>query len=126
MAQSQQLNIGDRNTELPFFPSENWDLLEADKGNITLPTFNWIQAFYDVTQLSATPELAVWSGNNDVNGNPIVNRVRFPFSGAMIPFKGKAIFSSGTNIRGQTVTSAPIGNTPTTDLLKVVAWGGMY
>jgi hypothetical protein len=118
------LNVTDRNTDIPFFPSLTWNLTNSDFGDKTLLTFNYIQAFFDPT-LTLTPYLCVYSGNNDDSGNPILSQIRFAYSGEKVQIKAKGIFSTGTNIRGQTVTSLAIGATPTTQFSEVVAYGGM-
>lgn len=120
----ENLSVSDRNTDMPFFPSLTWNLTNADFGVKTLPTFNYIQAFFDAT-LTDPPYLCVYSGNNHTDGSPILSQVRFAYSGEKIQIKGKGIFASGTNIRDQAVTSLPIGSTPTDDLLEVIAYGGM-
>lgn len=120
------LNITNRNSELPFFPSENWYLTEESKGNLLLPTFSWLQAFFDAENITVAPQLAVWSGQYHANGDPVLSVVRFAYSGERVNFKGKAVFAAGTNILNQVVTSAVIGETATTDLLQVIAWGGAY
>ena len=109
---------------MPFFPNITWNLLQADIAAINLPTFNYIQAFFDES-LAVAPELALFSGSFHDTGLPILNLVRFAYSGDKIQIKGSGFFMTGTNIRGQTVSSIPIGSVPTTDLLKVIAFGGM-
>lgn len=127
----QDILITDRNTGLPYFPSSTWTILEADKVTAAtlpgsaLPAFDWIQAFYDAEDLGTAAQLAIWSGAFDALGNPIVSLVRFAYSGERINFKGKAIFTTGTDRRGVVITSTPIGNTAATDLLEVIAYGGI-
>lgn len=123
----QHLEVTQRNTELPFFPSISWPLIESDKGNFTLPTFHWIQAFFNSTTLTEEPVLAIWSGKYASDGvTKIVSPVRFAFSGERINFKGKAIVATGVDIFGNTVTSLVIGSDATTDFSAVIAYGGSY
>lgn len=124
MGFSSPLNITDRNTDMPFFPSSWWELFNADYGVTKLRTFNWIQAFYDST-LGVPPTICVWSNETDASGNPILSEIEFAFSGQMVPTKGLAIFLSGVDWRGNAVTSCPIGVTPTTDFTRVRVAGGM-
>lgn len=120
------LSITDRNTDIPFFPNVTWILEEADLDAKNLPTFNWIQAFYDSSTLSGTPNLAVFTGAYHDDGvTPIVAYVPFAYSGERVNIKGNGIFSTGEDIRGVTITTTPLGADPATDILKVVAWGGM-
>lgn len=132
MPLTQALSLDDNNKELPYFSSSTWNLKNTDflNGaepillNNNLPVFNWIQAFFDST-LAVIPYLAIWSGAiNPATGLPIVNKVRFAYSGERVNIKGVAILTSGTDVRGDTVTSTPIGATLTTDLLEVIAQGG--
>lgn len=132
MPLTQALSLDDNNKELPYFSSSSWNLKNTDflngslpiLSNNKLPVFNWIQAFFDST-LAVVPYLAIWSGATDsTTGLPIVNKVRFAYSGDKVEVKGVAILTSGTDLRGDTVTSTPIGATLTTDLLEVIAWGG--
>lgn len=122
----KQINITSRNTDLPFFPNFTYELFEADKDNKDIPTFTWIQAFFDST-LSVAPELAIFSGSNFEDTNlPILSLVRFAYSGERINIKGRGIFTTGKNIRGQTVKSIGIGTIVTTQFSQVIAYGGMY
>ncbi len=129
----QSLNITDRNTDIPFFPSITWNYTNTDiissldqlNGAFFLDTFSWIQAFFDATQLTVAPQLAIWTGDRRANGTPILSGITFAYSGERINIKGQGLFTTGTNIRGQTVTSTPIGATIETDLLLVTAYGGM-
>lgn len=126
----QDLNIIDRNTEMPFFPSITWSFLNSDiittlPGNFVAP-FTWIQAFFDPT-LSVAATLAIWNGLYQSDGvTPMLNGIRFAYSGERINIKGIALFSTGTDRRGATVTSVPIGSSLTTQLSQVIAYGGMY
>lgn len=123
------LDIRQQNRELPFTPSKSWILQEADKNNFNFPTGVWLQAFFDTTfdpSLTGPPQLAVWSGATNDDGSKQANIVVFPFSGALVPFKSKGIFTSGVDWRGVTITSTPIGSTKTSDLLLVVVYGGAY
>jgi hypothetical protein len=127
---SSNINITDRNTEVPFYPSFSYQIINSDMitsvNDIVLPPFFWIQAFFDAESLTAPAQLAIYSGAEDDAGNPIVSIVRFAYSGEMKNFKGLAIFTSGEDIRGDTIESTPIGATTTTDLLNVIAYSGMY
>lgn len=121
------LSVTDRNTDIPFFPNVTYNLFAADFGVINstlIPTFSWIQAFFDVS-LAAAPYLCIYTGYNDSLGNPIVSRIRFAYSGERINIKGCGIAATGTNIRGQTVSSTPIGDILASDLTEVIAYGGM-
>lgn len=124
MSTLEGLSTSDRNTDIPFFPNQNWNLTNADFGDKSLPVFNYIQAFFDET-LQDVPYLCVYSGSDRDDGTPVLSQVRFAYSGERVQIKGKGIFASGTNVRNQSVTSLPIGNAPTTDLLEVIAYGGM-
>lgn len=125
------LNIEQKNSLLPYFSSSTWNLTNADflpgdepvLSNNKLPTFNWIQAFFDST-LGVAPRLAVWSGRVDDDGLPVISNVRFAYSGDKVEIKGTAIMTSGTDRRGITVTSTPIGSTLNADLTEVIAFGG--
>jgi len=132
MQNSISLSPEQNNASVPFYPSITWNYLNADiyssvsqiKGILT---FSWIQAFFDPTALTVNPELAIWTGKYLSDGvTPLLNGVRFAYSGERINMKGCALFTTGTNIRGQTVTSTPIGATPASNLLKVIAYGGAY
>jgi hypothetical protein len=123
MATIEDLSNADRNTDIPFFPNLSWNLTSSDFGNKGLATFNYIQAFFDNT-LDEIPYICVYAGDRD-DGTPILSQVRFAYSGEKVQIKGKGIFESGTNIRGQAVSSTPIGDSPTTDLSEVIAYGGM-
>lgn len=122
----QDIQITSRNTEVPFFPNLSWNLTEASKGLLNLPTFNWIQAFFDAQSLTVPAQLVIWSGNSFSDGTPIVSKVRFAYSGERINFKGKVIYDSGADRFGNTINSSTIGDNETTDLLEVIAYGGMY
>jgi len=124
------ISVTDRNTDIPFFPNITYNLLNDDYGVIDpvrIPTFSWIQAFYDSapTGLTVAPTICVYTGNLDENDDPILSQVRFAYSGERINIKGMGIFSTGKNWRGQTVTSVPIGASTTLNLLQVIAYGGM-
>lgn len=123
----QELNLSNRNTELPFFPSHSWQFFQADyTTNPNTPTFNYIQAFFDADQLTTQPQVVVYSGQQDQNGNKIYSCVPFAYSGQMVPFKGKYLINSGGDLRGDSHQSTPIGNDATTDLISVWAYGGMF
>lgn len=124
-AREYQLNIGDRNTDIPFTPSQSWILTEADKDTFIGPTFGWIQAFFD-NSLGVNPELAVYAGKTNSDGSRQANIIRFAYSGERVKFKGCGILSSGKDCRGVTIISTPIGVTPGTDLLQVIVYGGAY
>lgn len=124
-ALQKQLDIQDRNTDIPFTASCTWSLTEADKDVFQKLTFGWIQAFFDDT-LGVNPELVVFSGNYNADNTKQGNLIRFAYSGERVKFKGNMILSSADDCRGVTITSTPIGSTGTTDLLKVIAYGGAY
>lgn len=117
------LSVNDRNTDIPFFPSITYNLLNADFG-VLVPTFSWIQAFFS-PDLTVAPTLCVYGGWNHADGTPILSEIQFAFSGERINIKGCAIYASGTNIRDQAVTSTPIGSSVTTQITNVIAYGGM-
>lgn len=123
-ALQNQLDILNRNTDIPFTPSISWSLVEADK-DVFMMTFGWIQAFFDDT-LAVNPELVVYSGKLNDDGSRQGNLIRFAFSGERVKFKGNMILSSADDCRNVTIQSIPIGNTANSDLLKVIAYGGNY
>ncbi len=123
---TNQISVTSRNTELPFFPNFTYELLEADKGNITtVPAFSWIQAFFDPLLLSVPAQLAIFNGHFFDDDLPILSLVRFAYSGERINIKGRGIFVSGKNVRQQVVNSTPIGAIGGSDLSQVIAYGGM-
>ena len=123
----QSFSVVTRNTNVPFFPQWNYPLFEADKGNISLPAFSWIQAFFDSAELTVLPQLVIYSGTDESGANtPIYSVVQFAYSGERVNVKGQGIVASATDIRGNSIASTPIGSTHTSDLLQVFAWGGMY
>jgi hypothetical protein len=114
--------------DIGFFPSSSWGLTSASFGNLQLPTFNWIQAFW-ASNLGAgvTPQLVVSMGHKTDAGVLIGNLVRFSYSGERVPMKGKIILSSGFDRFGNAITSTPINSgAPTTSLTQVIAFGGQY
>lgn len=128
------LNINQRNTELSFFPSSSWGIVQADVvPDGTSPdefplhiTFSYIQAFFDAATITVDPILCVWSGKvNPLTGAPIISPVRFAYSGQMVQFKGSLILESGNDVTGKAYQSTVIGNTATTDLSEVYAFGGL-
>lgn len=121
------IDINSRNTEVPYFPSSGYELFNADFGDVTLPTFNWIQATFDAAAITVSPQLVVWSGDIDPDtGAYISTLVLFAYSGERINFKGKAILATGTDVRGNSITSTPIGATAASDLARVLTYGGMF
>ena len=124
------LNVTDRNTEMPFFPSTSWTLTQSDLTAGTTSgfkdTFTWIQVFFDAESLTAPAQLVVYSGKPNQDGSPQCNLVRFAYSGEMKPFKGQAIVASGDDVRGDTWTSTPIGDDADTELSQVIVYGSMY
>jgi hypothetical protein len=131
---SNLLSVNQNNGSVPFFPSYTWNYLNADiftsatQKNQFLLTFSWIQAFFDPTAITVIPQLAIWSGHYLPDGiTPLLNGVRFGYSGERINIKGNALFATGTNVRGQTVISTPINAaSPSDSLSQVIAYGGMY
>lgn len=133
---NQDLNILSNNASIPFYPSITWEYVNSDiilEG--TAPghyiasglTFSWIQAFFDQDNITDPAKLAIWSGRIAADGvTPVLSLVRFAYSGERINIKGNALFTSGVNIKGQLVSSSPIGSVATTDLQQVIAYGGMY
>lgn len=117
------ISIGQYNRELPFFPNKSYVLTSADMGNLNLPAFMWIEAYFDPNNVSA-PRLAVWGGHYNADGSPQVNIVRFAYSGQTKVFKGKGILASGVDCRGVTQISTTIGADPA-DLTQVIVYGGM-
>jgi hypothetical protein len=118
-----QLDILNRNTDIPFTASCTWSLTEADKDAFFGLTFGWLQAFFD-NALGVNPQLVVFAGKYNEDGSKQGNIVPFAFSGEKVKIKGNGILSTGKDCRGVTWTSVPIGETGTTDLLRVIAWGG--
>jgi hypothetical protein len=114
------------NTQVPFFPSFAWGLTEADFGNSRLWAFNWLQAFWDTNDFTGTPGLVISTGETDASGNLICSLIQFAYSGERIPVKGKILLESGTDRRGQVITSTGIGGSTITDLTSVRAYGGNY
>jgi hypothetical protein len=118
------------NPEMPFFPSYSWELTEADYGvYLDLGMTNWVQAFWNSTSLTGVLPTLVFSTGNRVAGSTtlIASQVCFPFSGALMPFKGQILLESGVDVRGNTVTGTPINPaSPTDSLSKVVVYGGNY
>ena len=127
---NSSINESTVNSLIPFFPSESWKILNSDIINpaTTIVSsgkyFSYIQAFFDPTQLTNGAILAIYSGKTDSNGNHIVNPVRFGYSGQRIPIKGVAIFTTGLDINGNTITSTEIGSTVTTQIQDVYVYGG--
>jgi len=124
-ALKNQLDIGNRNTDIPFTSSCSWSLTETDKDIFFSLTFGWIQAFFDLT-LSVNPEIVVYSGKLNDNGSKQGNLIRFAYSGERVKFKGNGILSTANDCRGVSISSLPIGNVLTSDFLKVIAYGGNY
>ncbi len=118
IAAANQIDINNRNTDVPFFPSNSWELTADDYGNEKLQTFNWIQAFVDDS--FSGPIYLVVQGRDE----EFQSLIRFPYSGAMVPFKGKSILDSGTNWRGTAITGTPIGSNEATDIVEVIVYGG--
>lgn len=120
------------NPELPFFPTYSWEITDADYYVFTTETalypFMWVQAFFDAAQLTVIPTLVFSSGQRDPESNVLIcSQVCFPFSGALMPFKGQYFIETGVDRRGDTITSTPINPAaPTTSLNKVVLYGGNY
>lgn len=118
IAARNQIDITNRNTDVPFFPSNSWELTAADYGNELLQTFNWIQAFVD-DAFSGPIYLVVQGANEEFQ-----SLIRFPYSGAMVQFKGKSILATGTNWRGTAITATLIGADEATEIVEVIAYGG--
>lgn len=114
------------NTEVPYFPSYSWQLTAADFAIPTLWVFNWVQAFYDAS-LAVQPTLVVSTGETGPDGTLIASAIYFAYSGERINFKGKILLASGTDRRGNMVTSTPIdAEAPTSSLENVIVYGGNY
>lgn len=120
IAKRKGISISNRNTDVPFCPSISWNLDQTDYGNETLLTFNWIQAFVD-TSFSGQIKLVVQGENEEFQ-----SLIRFPYSGALMPFKGRSILASGVDWRGRAITSTPIGSNAGTEIAEVIAYGGNY
>lgn len=118
----QDLDVNESNNLVPLFPSNSWNLTQADAGDQTKPTFNWIQAFFDPT-FSGVPFLLVWSGNYADDNTPIVSPVPFAYSGESKIFKGKVLYATGKDRFGNTLTATVIGASPTTQITSVFAYG---
>lgn len=119
VARSKQISISNRNTDVPFCPSNSWELFSADYG-VSLLTFNWLQAFVDDS--FSGPIILVYRGGD----NPYESIIRFPYSGALMPCKANIIVASGFDWRGNAITATPIGNNEPTDISQVIAYGGNY
>lgn len=122
----KDISISDSNSDIGVIANRSHYVLDADKDKpLAIDTFQWIQAFFDATTLTLSPELAVWDGiQKDTAGDPIVSVVRFAYSGERILFKAKQIMSTGDDINGNTITSLAIGATATTDFSAVIVYGG--
>lgn len=116
------ISVGQYNREVPFFPNKSYVITAADVGNLYLPAFMWIEAYFNAATVT-DPHLAVWGGHYNADGTPQVNLVRFAYSGQMKQFKGKGILSSGTDCRGVNQTSTAIGSDPA-NLTQVIVYGG--
>lgn len=115
------------NTQVPYFPSYSWGLTSSDFGVPDLWVFNWIQAFWDVNDFAATPKLVISNGERDANNDLICSLVQFAYSGERVNFKGKIILASGTDRRGNAITSTPINaSSPADSFINVIAYGGNY
>lgn len=120
LAKRHQISINNRNTDVPFFFSNSWQLTADDYG-VSLLTFNWLQAFVDTTLFSG-PIYLVYQGVD----NAYQSILRFPYSGAIMPVKGNVILASGTDWRGNAITATPIGDNESTEIIEVIAYGGNY
>jgi len=121
-----QIDIRDRNTDIPFTPSYTYSFLEADKDTFFKIPFHWIQAFFVPTGFTANPELVIYGGELNANNSKQGSLVRFAYSGERIKIKGLGILSTAADCRGVTVTSIPIGGATNASFSKVIAWGGAY
>lgn len=117
---TKDLGITTDNVLLPFIPGKSWPIVSGDVGDLSMPTFNWIQAFWE-SSFTDPAILAVWSGDYNDAGVMIVNPIRFAYSGERVVFKGKVILANGVDRFGNTVTSSAIG----TDLSAVYGFGGV-
>ena len=109
--------------EVGFFPTSSWEITDADY-NKNIATFNWVQAFWDTNDYAgaSNPQLVFSTGNNSV-----ASVVTFAFSGERVPFKSKVLLASGTDRRGNVVSSTAINPaSPTDSLTKVIVYGGQY
>lgn len=123
---TQGFNTNTRNNEIPFFPSYSYEIVEADKNKkFDRFTFQWVQAFFDST-FSGIPVVVVGNGVTDVDGDKTGSAIYFAYSGQLLPIKGIEILSTGVDVRGRSVNSSPIGTTLTTDITKLIVYGGVY
>lgn len=105
---------------ISFLPSSSWNIAAADYDKNTKAPFSWLQVFWDTATFTDTPVLAVWSGQYQTDGTtPLVNPVYFAFPGERVFFKGKIIYTTGTDRYGNTITSTPFAS-----LERIVAYGG--
>lgn len=119
MSKIKDLSIEGENALIPFLPSSAWEISAyATATQQSAITFNWIQAFFDA-ETTPAPVLAIYSGKNDADGEPILSPVYFSYSGERVFFKGCLILESGVDRFGNTVTSTTIGS-----LDKIIAYGG--
>jgi len=119
---NRDIAILEVNRNLPFFGSQITVVSGFNDPlnmHIQIRGFNWIQAFYS-SSIVGNPILAVWSGINFPDNTPQVNKVRFAYSGQMIPFHGGAILTSGIDVDGNTITSTPFNQ-----FIEILRHGGM-
>jgi hypothetical protein len=123
MKLQSDINQSANNLTVPFFPSASWYVTEfinpatIAPQNIVGPYFSYIQAFFGGGVTDAT--IAVYSGVNADDGTPIVNPVRFAYSGETKQFKGSILLTTGVDRNGQTVTPETFG-----DFSQIIAYGG--
>jgi hypothetical protein len=79
IAQRKGISISNENTKVPFCPSMSWELTADDYGDLTLNTFNWIQAFVDTASFTGPINLVVQGADG------FQSLIRFPYSGALMP-----------------------------------------
>lgn len=120
----------DRNTELPFFPSLGYYVVQSNVTAVTAATllpqpFMWLEAYYNYSVFTGFPVLAVWTGGFTAANVPYVTPVQFAYPGQPKHIKGIAIVTSGVDLNGNTITSTVIGATEATQIQQVIAYGGM-
>lgn len=116
------VSIRQYNRELPFFPNKSYVVAPADLGNLNLPAFMWIQAFFTAASVPS-PQLVVWGGHYNADSTPQGNLIPFAYSGQIIQFKGKGLLSSAVDCRGVTQTSTALGGA-VNQITRVVVYGG--
>jgi len=117
------------NCEVPLFPDTalemtNDDIFETESDAVVFPpgvsyTFNWIQAFFNATSLTVSPQIVV------AGGKSFQSRITFAYSGESKLFYGRYLVRSGIDMKGDSISGIPINpSSPTDSLLGVTIYGG--